>query len=183
MGIRKYALLLIAIVMVAGGIAGAKGKIVRPSPRPESLTPPGSVLRGEDGPEVPFPLSASLPFPWNKIQGIWEGRINGKSKLFSFEVKTDVNDSEILAVSELDGASGLVLSEGFGIAGSDDNLVRAAMYGVYSGDSYMLFIGSYRNTKVAKRAVTVLTIRSFGEVDGVSDQQLVIKKLSSVPYR
>ena len=34
----------------------------------------------------------------------------------------------------------------------------------------------------AKKAVTVLTLRAFGEMTGDSDQQLVMKKLSSIPY-
>lgn len=185
MSFRKLALLPIAIVMVAAGFAGAKSKISKPAPQPpESLVAPGSPQAR--GPEVPFPLSSSLPFPWSKIEGIWEGRVDGRKLLFSFDVHVDFEGRDLLQVAELDGATGDVVAQGIGIAGNEDNLVRAAMYGVYSGNSYMLFIGSYRNPKItsaSKKPVTVLTIREFGEMNGQSDEQLVVKKLSSVPFK
>jgi hypothetical protein len=182
MNIKKFAVLPFAILMIATGVAEAKSKISKPTSRPESLVAPGSI--SARGPEVPFPLSASLPFPWNKIEGMWEGRFNGKAMLFSFKVKTDYDGNELLEVYQLDGASGVVVADGVGIGVTDDNLVRAAMYGVYTGDSYMLFIGSYRNPKSSsKKNLTVLTLRQFGEMTGDSDQQLVVKKLSSVPFR
>ena len=101
-------------------------------------------------------------------------------------MNTDYDGNDILEVYQLDGATGQVVACGIGIAVSNDNLVRAAMYGSLTGDSYMLFIGSYRNPKAApssKKALTVLTLRQFGEMTGDSDQQLVVKKLSSVPLR
>ncbi|MEK7357887.1 MAG: hypothetical protein AAB250_15660 [Bdellovibrionota bacterium] len=183
MNFKKLALLPIAIIMIAAGIAGAKSKISKPTPRSEGLVAPGSVTAR--GPEVPFPLSASLPFPWNKIEGMWEGRLDGRSMLFSFDVQVDYDGNSLLRVAQLDGATGVVISDGIGITSGNDNLVRAAMYGVYTGDSYMLFIGSYKNPRIApssKKAVTVLTLRAFGEMTGDSDQQLVMKKLSSIPY-
>lgn len=185
MSFKKFLLLPIAVLMIAGLAADAKpGKIVKPAPRPESLVAPGSsARRGENGPEVPFPLSSSLPFPWAKIEGMYEGRINGRSMLFSFDVQVDYDGNSVLRVIQLDGATGVVLAEGVGIASSDDNLVRSAMYANYTGGSYMLFIGSYKNTKTSKKAVTVLTIRAFGELDGDSDVQIVVKKLSSLPYQ
>ena len=187
MRFTKIALLSIVAITIAAGIAGAKGKLSRPALRPESLVAPGSQLRGGDGgPEVPFPLSASLPFPWNKIEGVWQGYLNGRSMMFSFEVKNDYQGNQILSVAQLDGASGAILSQGVGLSVSDDNLVRAAMYGTYTKDGYMLFIGAYRNNNLApggKKSVTVLTLREFGEMTGDNDEQLVVKKLSSVPYQ
>ncbi|MES2963045.1 MAG: hypothetical protein V4760_04080 [Bdellovibrionota bacterium] len=184
MSFRKFAVLPFAILMIAAGFAGAKSKIVKPETRPEALVAPGSVLAR--GPEVPFPLSASLPFPWSKIEGMWEARVNGRATLFSFHVKTDYDGNDLLEVLQLDGSTGVVVADGLGLAVTDDNLVRAAMYGVFTGDSYMLFIGSYRNSKVSsgsKKTVTVLTLRAFGEMTGDSDQQIVVKKLSNVPYK
>lgn len=188
MKLNKIALLSIVAITIAAGVAGAKGKMCRPPMRPESLVAPGSEFRrGEDGgPEVPFPLSASLPFPWSKIEGVWQGYLNGRSMMFSFEIKNDYQGNQILSVSQLDGVSGTILSQGVGLSVSDDNLVRAAMYGTYTKDGYMLFIGAYRNNSMmpgAKKTVTVLTLREFGEMTGENDEQLVVKKLSSVPYQ
>jgi hypothetical protein len=183
MSFKKLYVLPIAVLLIAGFASEASSKIVRPAPRPESLVAPGSTARRGNGPEVPFPLSASLPFPWSKIEGMWEGKINGRTTLFSFDVQVDYDGSQVLKVTQLDGAIGEVVANGLGLSSSDDNLVRSAMYGSYTRDSYMLFIGSYRNTKISKKPVTVLTLRPFGSLDGETDIQVVVKKLSNVPYQ
>lgn len=153
---------------------------------PDIPTP--SVPGDQDGPEVPFPMSASLPFPWDKIEGLWNAKGEAVDLFFSFEVQIDRDGRQILNVTQLN-ANGVIVAQGVGLAIENDKLVRAAMTMTDKSGSYMLFIGSYQDPKTAeaprartpRKTVTVLTVRSFAEADG-SDIQFTVSKVSKYPY-
>lgn len=135
-------------------------------------------------PDVPFPLSAMLPFPWGTIEGMWETRDNGMNAIFSFEIRgCDTGQSrKILKVVHIDPYSGQIIAEGIGITVDDTRIVRAAMSGAQG--NYMLMIGAYENKDASRgpKKVTVLTIRSF---DPLSEDltQVVVRKFSNIPMR
>jgi hypothetical protein len=132
------------------------------------------------GPEVPFPLSSELPFPWGNIEGTWELHGKGIDALFSFEVQSDCAGRKVLRVLHLDPDNRAVIAEGTGIGVDDKKIVRAAMGGKYG--NYMLFIGAFKNPKPAgPETVTVLTIRSFTGV-GNTDLQAIVRKVSNEPH-
>lgn len=133
------------------------------------------------GPEVPFPLSTELPFPWGTIEGVWEAKGKGIDALFSFEVETYVEGIKFLKVIHLDSVTGEVMASGVGLSTGDDRIVRAAMKGIYG--NYMLFIGAFEdaNALPGANSVTGLTIRSF-EMAGDMGLFVVVKKISNRPY-
>jgi hypothetical protein len=134
------------------------------------------------GPEVPFPLSLEIPFPWNAIQGVWSARGDGIDAVFSFEVRNDSPDGKILKVTELDPKTGEVLAEGTGISIPDRKIVRAGMQGPKG--IYMLFLRVYQNPNAASGSAsataTVLTLSSFAN-DKEQPIQVVISKISDKP--
>ncbi len=152
---------------------------------------PGDPHNPKGGPEVPFPMSTTLPFPWGNIEGIWKVEIESASLLFSFKIENDMEKHQYLRVLQLDAANGgLMLAEGVGLRIEGDKLVRVAMMSkVDKSGSYMLFIGSYKNDgKLAVRlpqagkSVTVLTVRSFSDLMGKKDLQVIVTKISNTPY-
>lgn len=155
---------------------------------PPNLPPPGKFdPRG--GPEVPFPMSITLPFPWGNIEGMWKVVTNdGTQILFSFSVETDKDGKQYLRVLQIDANTQAVLAEGVGIAIENDKLVRAAMQSKVSHSSYMLFVGSYKNQGqqalggIVSKAITVLTVRPFTDLMGGQDVQVVVQKVSNAPY-
>lgn len=144
---------------------------------------PSQVALARD-PDVPFPLSAMLPFPWGTIEGMWEAQADGVDAVFSFEIRgCDTGQSrKILKVVHLDPQSGQILAEGIGITVDDSRIVRAAMSGAQG--NYMLMIGAYENNNASlgPKKVTVLTIRPFDPVDE-DLTQVVVRKFSNVPLR
>jgi len=146
---------------------------------------PDQVWGGErpSGPEVPFPLSLQIPFPWGTIEGVWEAKSSGLNALFSFEVQNDCDNRKILKVFHLDPLSGMVLAEGMGIAIDDKRIVRAAMSSASLG-SYMLFIRAFKDPKAmhGPKIATVLTVRPFSGSES-DDDHVIVRKISNVPYR
>ena len=147
------------------------------------IPPPGKG-NPKGGPEVPFPLSITLPFPWGAIEGIWKVVSDENETLFSFSVQTDVDGRQYLQVLQI-SRTGVVLAEGVGVGVEKDKLVRAAMTSKVDKVNYMLFIGSYRNTgehaSVLMKSLTVLTVRPFTSLMGADDVQLMVEKVSNEP--
>lgn len=143
---------------------------------------PVNANEDPNGPEVPFPLSIELPFPWGTIEGIWMARGKGLDAYFSFEVQTGHFDWKMLRVIQIDPVGKCSVAEGVGVAVTNSNVVRAAMAG--DGGSYMLYIGSYKNDHsiFGPHSVTVLTIRSFHKLFP-DDTQLIVKKVGNYPYQ
>ena len=137
------------------------------------------------GPEVPFPLSITLPFPWGAIEGLWKVVTDDQVTLFSFSVETDHDGRQYLHVLQLNATTGVVVAEGVGVSVERDKLVRAAMTSKTDKVNYMLFIGSYRNTgehaSVLMKSLTVLTVRPFTSLMGADDVQLMVEKVSNEP--
>lgn len=131
-----------------------------------------------NGPEVPFPLSAALPFPWGTIEGVWEAKGPAMNALFSFEVQNDCDKRKVLRVLQLDPATREVMAEGTAIGVDQQRIVRAAMRG-YS-ESYMLFVGAFNNKRGG--VINVLTMRAFAG-SSESDFQVVVKKISQTPIQ
>ena len=134
-------------------------------------------------------MDATLPFPWGNIEGIWKVEIDAVHMLFSFKVETDLNGKQYLHVLQIDHSTGTLLAEGVGLGIENDTLVRAAMTSkVDSTGSYMLFIGSYKNVSQLSirgqtaKTMTVLTVRSFSDLLGDKDVQVVVTKVSNTPY-
>ncbi len=169
-------------------------------PRPGQPTTPGTIPTlpdlpgipapgipdGRHEPGVPFPMSSSLPFPWDKIEGIWTAKGNGVDLIFSFEVQTDRDGVQFLSVEQIDAKTGELVAQGVGLSVENDKLVRAAMSGSFGG-AYMLFIGSYKdpNSLAPNRipkSVTVLTVRSFSNIMGEEDEQFTVSKVSSAAH-
>ncbi len=164
-----------------------------PPSKPDPTQPPTVPTlppRPDGGPEVPFPLDAILPFPWASIEGVWRVELNAVHLIFSFKVEKDLKGKQYLRVLQIDHTTNQLLAEGVGIGIENDKLVRAAMTSkVDNSGSYMLFIGSYKNTAhfvVAGQltsTVTVLTVRSFSDLIGDKDVQVVVTKVSNTPYQ
>jgi hypothetical protein len=152
-----------------------------------TLPPPGKH-NPLGGPEVPFPLSITLPFPWGNIEGMWKVVADNVEILFSFNVQTDLNGHQYLRVLQIDSASGKIIAEGVGIGVETDKLVRAAMTSKTAKPNYMLFIGSYKNSDQyvvggqAPKTVTVLTVRPFTDLMGDKDIQAIVTKVSYNPF-
>lgn len=158
----------------------------QPIPSLPSLPPPGKG-NPKGGPEVPFPLATTLPFPWGNIEGIWKIVTNEGTQIsFSFTVQTDLDGHQYLSVAQIDTSTGQLVAEGVGISVETDKLVRAAMK-AKNGAAYMLFIGSYKNTNQyvvggqASKSVTVLTVRPFTDLTGDKDVQVIVQKVSDAP--
>lgn len=162
---------------------GRPGPIV-PIPDFPDIPAPGGV-DGARGPEVPFPMNTTLPFPWDKIEGIWNAKGNGVDLIFCFEVQTDRDGRQVLTVEQLDAKTGERVAQGVGLSVENDKLVRAAMTGSFGG-AYMLFIGSYKDPNFAPgripKSVTVLTVRSFSKMMGDEDEQFTVSKLANLPF-
>lgn len=152
---------------------------------------PGDKPNPKGGPEVPFPLSTTLPFPWGFIEGVWRVEVANTQLLFSFTLENDNESHQYLRVIQIDHASGDLLAEGVGLRIEGDKLVRVAMMSkVDNSGSYMLFIGSYKNDSKASaprvqdvaKSLTVLTVRSFADLMGTKDVQVIVTKISNTPY-
>jgi hypothetical protein len=155
-------------------------------PTGPTIPPPGKP-NPKGGPEVPFPLNITLPFPWGNIEGMWKVVSDGLEILFSFSVQTDTNGHQYLRVLQIDSATGTLVAEGVGIGVENDKLVRAAMTAKATKANYMLFIGSYKNTNSyvvggqALRSITVVTVRPFSALMGDHDVQVIVSKVTNAP--
>jgi hypothetical protein len=149
-----------------------------------TIPPPGKA-NPKGGPEVPFPLSITLPFPWGAIEGLWKVVSSEETTLFSFSVETDRDGRQFLRVLQLNATTGVVVAEGVGVSVEKDKLVRAAMTSKTNKVNYMLFIGSYKNTgehaSVLMKTLTVLTVRPFTSLMGDDDVQVMVEKVSNSP--
>lgn len=151
-----------------------------------NLPPPGKH-NPAGGPEVPFPLSITLPFPWGNIEGMWKVVADDVEIFFSFSVQTDLDGHQFLRVLQIDSKTHEILATGVGIGVETDKLVRAAMTSKVQAN-YMLFIGSYKNTSQyvvggeAPKSVTVLTVRPFTDLMGAKDLQAIVTKVSNEPF-
>lgn len=149
-----------------------------------TIPPPGKS-NPKGGPEVPFPLSITLPFPWGNIEGIWKVVSDDRETLFSFSIQTDRDGRQYLHVLQINASTGVVVAEGVGVSVENDKLVRAAMTSKTEKVNYMLFIGSYKNTgehaSVLMKSVTVLTVRPFTSLMGDQDVQVMVEKVSNSP--
>lgn len=161
----------------------------RPTTPVNPTIPTIPLPRPDGGPEVPFPLDATLPFPWGNIEGIWSVALDDCYSLFSFKVETDFKGKQYLHVLQIDHSTGTLLAEGVGLSVENDKLVRAAMTSKVNGEgSYMLFIGSYKNTSQVSirgqttKTITVLTVRPFSDLLGDKDVRVVVTKVSNTPY-
>ena len=136
------------------------------------------------GPEVPFPLSITLPFPWGAIEGTWRVITDKADLYFSFEIQTDTNNKQYLRVTQFDEEG--VVAQGIGISVESDKLVRAAMMSKLTKANYMLFVGSYKNQGAhamgTDKSLTVLTVRPFTSLSGGDDLQVVVQKISNSGY-
>ena len=134
------------------------------------------------GPEVPFPLSDELPFPWQTIEGTWVATTADAELEFELQVQVDEGGRQILRVLQLDPADGTVIAEGLGISVGDREIVRAAMSG--ASGNFMIFVASVKNPDVLNPVpVTMLTLRSFGDINGAvpQDTQVIIEKVLDKP--
>jgi hypothetical protein len=176
--ILKLALSGIIALSAMGAQAALAGQLTT-APTTGISYPGTSVDRARGGPEVPFPLSLEIPFPWNEIEGTWEAHGPGVDALFSFEVRVDYMDRKILKVVHLDRNNNVVAT-GIGIAVDDKRIVRAAMKG--QNGVYMLFIRAFKNPKsVPEKTATVLTLRAFDRIDS-DDMHVIVEKVSDNPY-
>lgn len=162
---------------------GRPGPII-PIPDFPDIPAPG-IPDGRSEPGVPFPMSTTLPFPWDKIEGIWNAKGNGVDLIFNFKVQTDRDGRQFLSVEQLDAKTGERVAQGVGLSVENDKLVRAGMSGSFGG-AYMLFIGSYRDPNFVAagrlpKSVTVLTVRSFSNMMGDEDEQFTVSKLANLP--
>ena len=132
-------------------------------------------------PDPIIPLLEPMPFPWDSIEGIWQGEIDGTEVLFSLDVRSDSGGRRFLHVAQLDAGTKLIVAEGSGFVDPKSGAVQAGMAGRFG--SYMLFVGQYRNDKLSKypKVVTVLTARSFQSL--TQPFQTVISKVVSQPIR
>lgn len=133
------------------------------------------------GPEVPFPLNAQLPFPWNTIEGVWEAKDNDINALFSFQVQNDSNNRKILKVIHLSPDGEQIIAEGTALAVDDKMIVRGAM--TNGRDAYVLIIRAFRDKKGPRgaRTATVLTLRPFNGAEK-SETHVVVRKISNSPF-
>jgi hypothetical protein len=98
------------------------------------------VVRDQYGHEVPFPKSALIPFPWEKIEGFWEANIDEMEGVFGFTV--DKSDSRrALKVIYMNQTRTLVLAQGVGYLTVDQKVIHAFIKG--PGFNYMLSVGAY----------------------------------------
>ena len=134
------------------------------------------------GPEVPFPLSAQVDFPWATIEGVWQARGKNFNTEFSFRIQSDGTNGRILGVTQINPDSLAVVAKGTGFSNDDARTVRAVMVGAQSGQSYWLIIRAFKNDKSGK-IETVLTVRSFDGRDDTdeADMHIVVRKLKSSP--
>lgn len=144
------------------------------------LTNPAKADVSSLGHEVPFPLSAQIPFTWNTIDGTWVGEDKDVVMYYSFQVLSDCAGSKFLKVYHIEPEYSVVVSEGRGYAYRDGKTVRAIM----RGDSqYMLIVRSFRDERSAgnPKVATVLTLRQLS-TPNVDERHLILKKLSGNPF-
>ena len=134
-------------------------------------------------PDVPIPLTDPLPFPWGSIEGIWQAQVAGHQTLFSFEVQTESGSRRVLKVYEISSDTGEVVAQGTALAADGSDEVRAGMVGRSGG--YMLFVGLFEDKSGigGSTRVTVLRTRGFHDSSGISEQSLVIRKVSEAPIK
>jgi|GEM_PF-2854660 len=134
------------------------------------------------GPEVPFPLSAQVDFPWATIEGVWQAKGKNFNTEFSFRIQSDGTNGRILGVTQINPDNQTVVAKGTGFSNDDARTVRAVMVGAQSGQSYWLIIRAFKNDKSGK-IETVLTVRSFDGSDGTNEAEMhiVVRKLKSSP--
>lgn len=74
------------------------------------------------------PMGSELPFPWDEIQGIWSGTIDGQNIIFSFQVIQNVaTDERQIKVRQLSPNTMAVISTGIGT--EKNRVVTAGMTG------------------------------------------------------
>lgn len=134
------------------------------------------------GPEVPFPLSDRIYFPWSMIDGTWEAMDKDMYAHYIFKVQSDCNGQKILRVLHMDPATGEVVAEGFGIADQSERIVRAIMRA--NGYSYVLHMSAYRNTKSAKlpKTAMVLSVLPLSD-EPMAETHYILRKLVNNPYQ
>ncbi len=98
------------------------------------------VVHDQYGHEVPFPKSALIPFPWEKIEGFWEATIDEMEGVFGFTIDTS-DARRSLKVIYMNQARTQVLAQGVGYLSEDQKVIRAVIKG--QKFNYVLSVGAY----------------------------------------
>ncbi len=145
------------------------------------VTSPSVALKNLfGGPEVPFPLSAQVDFPWANIEGVWLAKGKNLNTEFSFHIQSNGVNGPILQVLQVNADGAGVIATGTGVSINDDTrTVRALMIGAANAQTYFLIIRAFKNEKTGK-IETVLTIRGVSG-DNDDSTHFVVRKLASDP--
>ncbi len=98
------------------------------------------VVFDQYGHEVPFPKSALIPFPWEKIEGIWQATVDKMEGYFAFSIDRS-STQRALKVIYWNEARTQVIAEGIGYLSEDAKVIRAVMKGPEF--NYLLSVGAY----------------------------------------
>ncbi len=144
----------------------------------QSSEPSNKILRGGGGGEPgPWPLGPELPFPWDDIEGIWSGTIDGLEIVFSFEVIENNLGQRQISVKEIDPTTGEPILAGIGT--ESDKVVRAIMTAGRKKKYYLTIRQVKDETCQEDKTVTIVTVQSMSINDYV--YLFAIQKISNTP--
>lgn len=140
-----------------------------------SAVPSQARAGGSDG---PFPMDFPLPFPWDRIDGLWMVQSQDFQAMFRFEGQSDCYGRQILKVRQIN-STGNVVAMGIGVYMDSSKQVYAAMKPVDAKiPSYMLYVGLFKDTRVLpSQDIYILRISSF---DGSHAAAFRIQKFSGL---
>lgn len=118
------------------------------------------MLKDVDDRPIPFPLDATLPFPWGSIEGSWEARKGDFVAYFAFKMVRKSDGGNQLRVRQIDVETCQTAATGVGL--SKDDVVRAQMKDL-KGQVYRLAVRALDHTKVPEYSVSM-----DGQIMGMS---------------
>ena len=113
-----------------------------------------------EGPEVPFPMSEQVPFPWISVEGVWSACDGDARSIYGFEIKASPEGQRSLLIQQVDILTGAILAEGVGQLGINES-VSAVMRGERTAP-YVVVIRAYLDASALK---VVLTKRPLTKPD------------------
>ena len=115
------------------------------------------------GPEVPFPLSALIPFPWASVEGVWKVAGDETCGFYRFHVQSDNYGQRVLSVVQLDPVSKQVIAEGAGFEDVNIKMVRAVMHGQQG--TYMLIVRAFQTSSRSQHNPKTAMVVSIHPMD------------------
>lgn len=152
----------------------------------EMCSPVEVVNGGDIG---PWPFGLEQPFPWKRIDGVWQAEMSGCRYYFVFKTTRDGRNFRRLKINQIEPNTCTSIADGFGVQQEDNqNVVSASVTGVNGPMFFSVHVFKESDIKdirsknkhadvvaQSNRNVTVLSVQSLTDPERVVNHYKLVK--------